>query len=389
VTSELARAPETSPLRVVSSYDEFTRLEEVIVGNPTGLTCFHFDNSFNLFYWGNVATFLQSRNYFRTHQGAVTWPVIPISQRLMEELQEDIDELVRALTGAGVTVRRPPGVSGDTVFRTPLWESVQSAPLNVRDQAIVLGGTIVETAPHVRSRVFENDYLKPLFYEYFAAGANWLQMPRPTLGAGSLDPSYHELSPEHLDIVGDHHTGRVDGLGLEIVFDGAQCVRLGADVLVNVANRNHELGFDWLTRQFDGQMRFHRLNALSDGHIDSTLLPLRPGLWLVRDSRVLDALPLGFRDWDHVVAPPTRREMFPSYEDDDIVISSKFIDMNVLSVDEQTVVVNSLYPELIATLERIGFTVIPVRHRHRRFFGGGFHCFTLDVRRRGGPDSYR
>ncbi|MEU0222486.1 inosamine-phosphate amidinotransferase 1, partial [Streptomyces sp. NPDC006265] len=71
-----------------------------------------------------------------------------------------------------------------------------------------------------------------------------------------------------------------------------------------------------------------------------------------------------------------------------IPIGSRYMDINLLSVDENTVVVNSLYPELIEVLEARGFTVVPVRHRHRRLFGGGFHCFTLDTVRRGGPEDY-
>ncbi len=62
--------------------------------------------------------------------------------------------------------------------------------------------------------------------------------------------------------------------------------------------------------------------------------------------------------------------------------------MNVLSIDENTVVVNSLYPELIRVLEGRRFTVVPVAHRHRRLAGGGFHCFTLDTVRSGGREDY-
>ena len=40
------------------------------------------------------------------------------------------------------------------------------------------------------------------------------------------------------------------------------------------------------------------------------------------------------------------------------------------------------------TPEQHGFTPIPLRHRHRRLFGGGFHCFTLDTVRDGGPEDY-
>ncbi|MEV0730591.1 hypothetical protein [Polymorphospora sp. NPDC050346] len=59
-----------------------------------------------------------------------------------------------------------------------------------------------------------------------------------------------------------------------------------------------------------------------------------------------------------------------------------------LSVDPDTILVNEACPELARALERKGFTVVPVRHRHRRLFGGGLHCFTLDTVREGGADDF-
>jgi glycine amidinotransferase len=53
------------------------------------------------------------------------------------------------------------------------------------------------------------------------------------------------------------------------------------------------------------------------------------------------------------------------------------------------VLVNADCPGLVKTLESEGFTVIPVQHRHRRLFGGGFHCFTLDTRCAGGLVDYQ
>jgi glycine amidinotransferase len=71
-----------------------------------------------------------------------------------------------------------------------------------------------------------------------------------------------------------------------------------------------------------------------------------------------------------------------------LVLTSPFIDLNVLSVDPDTVLVNEASPDLQRTLEKNGFTTVPVRHRHRRIFGGGLHCFTLDTVRDGGPEDY-
>jgi glycine amidinotransferase len=43
------------------------------------------------------------------------------------------------------------------------------------------------------------------------------------------------------------------------------------------------------------------------------------------------------------------------------------------------VIVDAAQTDLIGTLERHKFTVIPMTLRHSRTLGGGFHCVTLDL----------
>ena len=62
--------------------------------------------------------------------------------------------------------------------------------------------------------------------------------------------------------------------------------------------------------------------------------------------------------------------------------------MNVLSLDEERVLVDDREPELMSLREGRGFTPIPCRWRHGRLIGGGVHCRTLDVRRRGTLEDY-
>ncbi|ELP66151.1 MULTISPECIES: hypothetical protein [Streptomyces] len=378
--------PQTAPAPpALNSFDEFTRLEEVVLGRADHYNAHHTDTSWRLFFYDNVAPALDG------HASTSGEELLPIPPQLLDELNEDIAGLADALTGCGVNVLRPAAPGKDVDIRSPHWDARATPPLNVRDQSIVLGNTIVETAPHVRARIFENDLLKPAFYRYYqAGGANWLSMPRPALTRDSLDTGY--FTRQGLDVARateGEMAGTIEGLGLEMVFDGAQCMRLGRDVLVNVANLNHELALRWL-RDNLRDLRFHRLDAMADNHIDSVLVPLRPGLMLLRSPEYLKFLPEAMQSWDVIYAPETDDRNFPDYSDLGFVIpiGSRYMDINLLSVDENTVVVNSLYPELIAVLERRGFTVIPVRHRHRRLFGGGFHCFTLDTVRRGGPEDY-
>jgi glycine amidinotransferase len=204
----------------------------------------------------------------------------------------------------------------------------------------------------------------------------------------SFDPSYAESTlGGPTEPVRNPQPSPYD-LGFEIMIDGAQCLRLGRDVIVNVSTANHRLGLDWLEMHFGDRFRFHRIERLSDSHIDSMVLALRPGMLLIRNEGVLDYLPEKLRAWDYIVPPPPSQNNFPTYDREDLVLTSPYIDLNVLSINEETVMVNEACPELALELEKHGFTVVPVRHRHRRLFGGGFHCFTLDTVREGGPEDY-
>jgi glycine amidinotransferase len=108
----------------------------------------------------------------------------------------------------------------------------------------------------------------------------------------------------------------------------------------------------------------------------------------VRSEAVRSRLPEPLRRWEAIIPPAPESNNFPQYDDDDLILTSPFIDMNVLSVGPDTILANEACPELIRTLERHRFTVVPVRHRHRRLFGGGFHCFTLDTVREGAAEDY-
>jgi len=363
------------------SFDEWTRLREVVVGRAEHYTAHHVDTSFQLFYFDNVAPTCDA--------GPGSPSLLQIPGQLVEELTEDIAGLVDALTECGVTVLRPATPGKDVDISSPHWDARATPPLNIRDQAIILGDTIVETSPHVRARIFENDLLKPVFYRYFAAGSNWVSMPRPALARDSIDDAYFRRQGIDVSRATASETALgIDGLGLELIFDGAQCMRLGRDVLVNVANGNHEMALRWLEANFSPRLRFHRLDGIADSHIDSVVVPLRPGLMLLRSPMYREYLPEAMQSWEALYPPEADEADFPDYTSFGFNIASRYIDINVLSVDENTVVVNSHYPELIRLLEARGFTVVPVRHRHRRLFGGGFHCFTLDAVRAGGCEEY-
>ncbi|BCY14197.1 inosamine-phosphate amidinotransferase [Actinoplanes sp. L3-i22] len=350
--------------------------------------------SFDLFFHDNIVNdnaFRTEWYYPRLSQRDATAPrATPIKQQYVDELAEDLDGIAAALAGLSVTVLRPMDLPDSTgTVRTPAWAASTVPALNVRDNTLIVGDEIIETPPMIRSRYFETQLLKPIFQEYFRHGARWSVMPRPLMTDASFDLSYvrDTSAGGPTEVIHDPRPSPYD-VGHEMMFDAAQCLRLGRDIIANVSTANHALACDWLERHLEGRFRIHRVHRLSDSHIDSMVLALRPGTLLVRSPAVLDKLPEALRRWDIIVPPVPRSNNFPRYDDDDLVLTSKFIDLNVLSVDPDTVLVNEACPELIRELEDHKFTVVPVRHRHRRLFGGGFHCFTLDTVREGGLEDY-
>jgi N-dimethylarginine dimethylaminohydrolase len=61
--------------------------------------------------------------------------------------------------------------------------------------------------------------------------------------------------------------------------------------------------------------------------------------------------------------------------------ASKWIGLNILSIDPNTVIVDSIQKKLIERLTDAGFRVIDLELRHARTMGGGFHCVTCDLER--------
>lgn len=380
----------------LNTYDDWSPLREVIVGSAENYVSHQREISFDLFFYDQLADEENSydRMYYpRVSSSTTSKALQPAHQaikcRYVDELNEDIEALANTLRELSVVVHRPMSIAPDQKIRTLAWEATPIPPLNIRDNALILGNEIIETPPQVRARYHENQFLGGIFGSYFRQGAKWTVMPRPLMTDLSFDLSYAKGSPGRpAELIKDPQKSQYD-VGHEMMFDGAQCLRLGGDVMVNIATENHKLAVDWLERHLDGQFRLHRVHGLADNHIDSIVVALRPGLLLVRNEKVVEKLPEPLQKWDSIIAPPPNTNNFPQYDDEDLILTSKYIDLNILSVTPDTVLVNEACPELIRTLEAAKFTVVPVRHRHRRLFGGGFHCFTLDTVRAGSvPEFY-
>ena len=269
---------------------------------------------------------------FAEESKKTTWkdtpvPSGPVPFHIIDEANEDLEGLVNILEQAGVVVHRPTWMD----FQD-LGGMYNYCP---RDRFLIAGNKIVDPAMMYPCRDMEIQALTFL-----------------------VDSAPYKFMP------------RYEGMTL----DAANVCRLGEDWLYLESHSGNREAYNWLCEHFP-TINIELVNFYSGVHIDSTIVPLREGLALVNASRVNpEQLPKCMANWDIIWVYNVVAQDFYEYP-----YASKWIAMNTLSIDPDTVVVDKNQTELIRDIERKGLTVVPHELRHSRTLGGGFHCVTLDT----------
>ncbi len=368
LSKTLEEATENAP--VVSSFNEWDPLEEVIIGSALGAVRSPYEPAMSPF----VAPADAARHY----------PGGEYSEEEVARAQEQLDGLAKMLGDRGITVRRPDPIDHDLSVVTPDFECAMGhAQTCPRDVLLVVGDEIIEAPMAQRSRYFESRAYRSLLKEYFAAGARWTAAPKATM-ADDLYVEDYETVSEPYDF--SSHPSLTD---FEICFDAASFARMGRDVFWQPDIVSNALGGEWLRRHLGNDFRVHRIEFVDahPHHIDATFVPLRPGLVLTNPERPAkhDGLDLfEANDWELVDATPSSRPRRSASVEE----PSNWISMNILSLDEKTVVVEEAelpFAELLCSLD---FEVLTCPFDAVYKFGGSFHCCSLDIRRRGSLASY-
>jgi glycine amidinotransferase/scyllo-inosamine-4-phosphate amidinotransferase 1 len=159
-----------------------------------------------------------------------------------------------------------------------------------------------------------------------------------------------------------------------MVMDAANVCRLNDTWLYLVSASGNIAAWSWLQQRFD-EVHIQCCELYAGVHIDSTIVPLREGLVVLNATRItVDNLPAVFEGWDKIWVDDVVAQEFYQYP-----WASKWIALNMLSLDPHTVIMDADQTDLRHQIERHGVTVIPHRLRHSRTLGGGYHCVTLDL----------
>lgn len=301
----------------ISTYNEWSSLRHVMVGTA------------------DCANWPTTDPVFSQESKKTTWtqtpvPTGPVPQWIIDETNEDLEKLVATLKMLGVEVSRP------THYNFQKHNGFYNyCP---RDRLLVYGSTVVDTAMMYPCRDQEIDSYQLLI----ESAASVLTMPRD------------------------------QGL----VLDAANILRVNDRWLFLESASGNQAAYKWLCNQLPF-VDIELCQFYSGVHIDSTISILNDGLVVLNASRVNEAnCPQLFRGWRKIYVDDVVAQDFYQYP-----YASKWIALNMFSINPSTVVVDAAQTQLIRTLEQHGMTVIPLTLRHSRTLGGGFHCVTLDLER--------
>jgi glycine amidinotransferase len=354
-----------TPYPIVNSYNEWDPLEEVILGVVDGAHVPSWHVTLQ-------ATMPANQMEFYNKCGGQPFP-----KEQIEAANKELQGFAHILRSEGVTVRWPDIVDHSRQFSTPEWESKCGLYAAMpRDALLVIGSEIIEAPMAWRSRYFETHAFRSLLKYYFQEGAKWSSAPKPQLSDTLYDYDYREPSD-------DQEISYVI-TEFEPTFDAADFIRCGKDIFVQKSQVTNSFGIEWLRRHLGDEYTIHELKFADTHpmHIDATIMPLAPGKLLVNPERVQE-VPAIFKHWDILYAPQ------PCIPDDHtLYMTSKWINMNVVMLDEERVIVEKHEESMIRAMKDWGFKPIACSFREFNRFGGSFHCATLDVRRRGTLQSY-
>lgn len=348
---------------MINSNTSFGKLKEVIVGRELELTKRITDITFKQFYRQSLGEKIYESPFDGYH----------INIKLIEQRNKELDNLSKTLTNLGITVHRPKVLNNIISFSTPHFKSELSSASNVRDVTLIYKDKIIETPTYVRNRYFENISLYDTFNKVWqkGKGGHWVRCPHTELTENTIDLQHWENKRDYSNIPENY----------VMAIDGAQFLRIGKDVIVNINSYNHWLGYEWV-KSFFPDSEFHVIH-IADNHIDGALICLKPGIFLCNPvyGNIRDLLPKKFKNWKYLYPKDLTENIdITGMTDVDIRLSSsRGMDINILSIDENTVVVNKRAFGVIELLEKNGFNVVQVELENGEIFAGGIHCSTLDL----------
>jgi hypothetical protein len=281
-------------------------------------------------------------------------------RQITEWTKHDTGRLQKFLESKGITVRRPVFDSIDDHVDSK--DQLQKPPVTPRDHYFVLDTTLYSLHNKLKKDPWRH------WLDYYKQNGCDVRSP--------VDTSINCISPPSI-------------------------VRIGKDLYIDRDSHTSHWGFvcEWMVET----AKHYRINVCSTtGHCDGVFCPVAPEI-LVSSYYKVDYTQ-SFPGWELFRIPEDAKiNHFAKnwwVHDQNIILNQAFskhiqekastwvgnfketvFEVNMLVIDEKNVIAMKDYPPLTEWLHRRGITVHFFDLRTRSFWDGGWHCFTLDIRR--------
>lgn len=303
---------------MICTDNEFDNLKTIIVGTATNA------------HWPKKC------KIFRQLEKTSLWtktklPAGPVADKIIEEANEDLENLTKCLEKLNVTVYRPKDL--DFASFDGLYNYCP------RDRILIIGRKVIDAPMLFPTRYKEIDSIK-------------------------------HLLPDNIIKPTDE----------KIIFDAANISRVNKDIFYLCSSTANLYGAHYLQNILGEKYKVHCLKDIYSGvHIDSTIIPLNENLILINGDRITHKnMPAPLKKYD--IISIKGEEIIPQ----DFVLypyASKYIALNLLSVNPNLVICDPKQDKLRNKLQKKGIDSIGIELRHSRTLGGGHHCVTLDLER--------
>ena len=396
----------------VNSWDEFQPLEELLVGSI-------YDSSF----FDDVKE-VRARDALK---------------RIFDETQEDIDNFIETVESHNIKVYQASAKElgykdsimeyvndkGELGYQRNAGEDrsrhdfslyttgikgnlIPNPPLQPRDDSIIMGNKLLVTDPWT----FATKKMLPKFYEWFGEENIDISIKEKDYQFTRSDKNIENYLlrsdiPVTEENINKHRAENKLGS-----FCSPNLTRIGTTCLVDTWQVPTVVD-DFLNIEYPN---FNYKEIFIGGHNDAVFSVIKPGLVIATHG--LEPYKDIFKGWDiiwfedpnwdkvrewrHLKYKNEGKWWVPGEENNDEftyfvesfipnwtgMVEETIFDVNCLVVDDKHVIVNTDTPHLLDSLKEKNIEPIVCPLRHRFFWDGGWHCLTLDIKRKGSQIDY-
>ena len=328
---------------MINRYDNFTKLEEVVLGKVNYSMLDVVDK--------------KDRQFFND---------------ILDEQADVFLDLEKIFSDFDVKVYRPEPFNHSTLehkmglpHRPVDFVSSSIASYN---NFLTIENAVVEMTSLTAGSAYDYVQYQHIWREKFQQGSRWLSMPRP---------SYTEIYEQDLP-------------NNEPYADGPCFMLVGDTVFVTEQFCVNQMALEWFRKEFP-KFNF-KVFPNTKGHLDSYFMIIRPGLALSGLSKA--ELPKEFANWQIL---EFGRENYDDVEFRNHALQDNDYDnttlaVNTLVLDEKNVIViDSMldtHREAMSALEKNQVNIIPLKYDVCRWTNQGIACITNPLRRRGKLEKY-